>query len=155
MTLLRLKETDVISTKLKTLSVLPKEWSTNPTQPGGLLTLKIPRPDEGSKEFFKSILPDDPRVTVRLVFGNAAAFVNRTMFVGLWGNDLFLRLSDEDRKELLKNEGATNFEPMKGKPMKGYILIPRTWKTQPQTLRRWVARSLEWASELPAKKSKR
>ena len=150
-----MKETDVIPTKLKTLSVLPGRMLTNPAQADALLTLKIPRPDEGSKEFFKSILPDDPRVTVRLVFGNDAAFVNRNMFVGLWGNDLFLRLSDEDRKELLKSEGATNFEPMKGKPMKGYILIPRTWKTQPQTLRRWVARSLEWASELPAKKSKR
>jgi len=117
--------------------------------------LKIPRPDEGSKAFFKSALPHDPRVTVRLVFGNDAAFVNGNMFVGLWGNDLFLRLSDEDRKELLKNEGVTNFEPMKGRPMKGYNLIPRTWKNQRETVRRWVARSLAWASELPAKKSKR
>ena len=117
--------------------------------------MKIPRPDADSKGFFKSILPDDPRVTVRLVFGNDAAFVNGNMFLGLWGNDLFLRLSDDDRKELLKNEGATNFEPMKGKPMKGYTLTPRTWKTQPQTVRRWVTRSLEWASGLPAKKAKR
>ena len=116
--------------------------------------MKIPRPDEDSKEFFKSILPDDSRVRVRLVFGNDAAFVNGNMFVGLWGNDLFLRLSDDDRKELLKNEGVANFEPMKGRPMKGYILAPRTWKAQPQTLRRWVARSLEWTSDLPAKKSK-
>ncbi|HLQ03559.1 MAG TPA: TfoX/Sxy family protein [Nitrososphaerales archaeon] len=117
--------------------------------------MNIPRPGEDSKKFFKSILPDDSRVSVRLVFGNDAAFVNGNMFVGLWGNDLFLRLSDDDRKELLKKEGATNFEPMKGRPMKGYTLIPRTWKTQPQVLRRWVTRSLDWASELPAKKAKR
>src|SRR2546425_637519 len=140
--------------KLKSVRLARKKLQLTP-QPGGLLTLKIPRPDEDSKEFFKSILPDDPRVRVRLVFGNDAAFVNGNMFVGLGGNALFLRLSDDDRKELLKNEGAANFEPMKGRPMKGYILLPRTWKAQPQTLRRWVTRSLEWASELPTKKAKR
>src|SRR2546422_11206163 len=107
MTVLRLKEPDVIPTKLKTLSVLPGRMLTNPTQADALLTLKIPRPDEGSKEFFKSILPDEHRVTVRLVFGNDSAFVNRRMFVGLWGNVLFRRLSDEDRTRLLMREGPT------------------------------------------------
>ncbi len=68
--------------------------------------MKIPRPDADSREFFKSIVPDDPRVTVRPLFGNLSAFVNGNMFLGLFGNDLFVRLSDEDQQVLLLKEGA-------------------------------------------------
>jgi TfoX/Sxy family transcriptional regulator of competence genes len=117
--------------------------------------MKIPRPDEDSKEFFKSIIPDDPRVTVRPMFGNVSAFVNGNMFMGLFGADMFLRLSDENREELLEKKGATVFEPMKGRPMKDYVLIPKTWRNQPEIVRLWVSRSLDWASKLPKKKAKR
>jgi len=78
----------------------------------------IPRPDEKSKEFFRSLLPDDSRVTIRPMFGNTSAFVNGNMFAGLFGNDLFVRLSKESRKELLEKQGASLLEPMKGRPMK-------------------------------------
>jgi TfoX/Sxy family transcriptional regulator of competence genes len=117
--------------------------------------MNIPRPDENSKEFFRSILPDDPRITIRPMFGNISAFVNGNMFTGLFGNDLFVRLSEESRKQLLENSGASLLEPMKGKPMKEYIVIPRTWRNQHQTVRLWVTRSLDWTSRLPPKKTKK
>ncbi len=117
--------------------------------------MNIPRADEKSKEAFRSFLPDDPRVTVRPIFGNVSAFVNGNMFFGVFGNDLFLRLSDAHRDELLKKKGASLLEPMKGRPMKEYVLIPRTWRTEPETVRLWVSRSLGWASKLPAKKTKK
>ena len=117
--------------------------------------MKIPRQDESSKEFFKSVLPDDSRITVRLMFGNSAAFVNGNMFAGLYGKDIFLRLSDADRQELLKNKEASVFEPMKGRPMKEYITIPDTWRSQPETIKTWISRSLAWAGKLPKKQPKR
>ncbi len=116
--------------------------------------MKIPRADEDSKEFFTSLLPDDPRVTTRPMFGNVSAFVNGNMFMGIFGNNLFVRLPPEGRQELLKKSGASVFEPAKGKPMKEYVLIPGSWRHQPQTARLWVSRSLEWAGTLPAKTQK-
>ena len=68
--------------------------------------MNIPRADENSKEFFRSILPDDPRITIRPMFGNISAFVNGNMFTGLFGDDLFVRVSEESRKELLEKEGS-------------------------------------------------
>ena len=88
--------------------------------------LKIPRPDKESIDFFRSLVPEDPRVAIRPMFGNVSAFFNGNMFFGLFGSDLFLRLSNEDRAELLKSKGASMLEPMKGKPMKDYVVIPRT-----------------------------
>ncbi len=117
--------------------------------------MNIPRADENSKEFFKSILPDDARITIRPMFGNISAFVNGNMFAGLFGNDLFVRLSDESRKELLEKKGASLLEPMKGKPMKEYVIIPKTWRNQQETVRLWVARSLDLTSKLPPKKTKK
>lgn len=120
-----------------------------------MLNMKIPRPDEDSKDFFRSVLPDDPRVTVRPMFGNISGFVNGNMFMGLFGNDLFVRVSDQDREELLKEKGASLLEPMKGKPMKEYVVIPQDWRKQRATVRAWVSKSLDWASKLPQKKNKR
>ncbi len=117
--------------------------------------MKIPRPDEDSKEFFRSILPDDSRITIRPMFGNISAFVNGNMFAGLFGDDLFVRLSDESRKELLEEKGASLLEPMKGKPMKEYVVLPNAWRNQHETARLWVARSLNWTSKLPPKKTKK
>ena len=116
--------------------------------------MNIPRPDENSKEFFRSILPDDPRITVRPMFGNISAFVNGNMFAGLFGNDLFVRVSEESRKELEK-KGASLLEPMKGKPMREYVVVPKAWQNQPETVRLWIIRSLDWTSRLPPKKTKK
>ena len=116
--------------------------------------MNITRPDEDSKEFFRSILPDNPRITIRPMFGNISAFVNGNMFAGLFGNDLFVRLSEESRKELLEKKGASLLEPMKGRPMKEYVVIPKAWRNQHETVRIWVIRSLDWTSKLPPKKMK-
>jgi TfoX/Sxy family transcriptional regulator of competence genes len=89
------------------------------------------------------------------MFGNVSAFVNGNMFVGLFGNDVFVRLSGESRKELLKEKGASLLKPMKGKPMKEYVLIPKARRNQHETVRLWVARSLDWTSKLPLKKTKK
>ncbi len=113
--------------------------------------MRIPRSDEDSKKFFRSIVPSDPRVSVRPMFGNESAFVNGNMFFGLFGNDLFVRLSEEDGQELIKKGGAI-LEPMKGRPMKGYVVLPKEWMNQPNTLDTWITRSLNWAAKLPQKK---
>ena len=89
------------------------------------------------------------------MFGNLSAFVNGNMFFGLFGDDLFLRLSKEDRLELLKIKGASVLEPMKGRPMKDYIVVPTTWRDRPETVRSWVSKALDWSSKLPPKKTKK
>lgn len=87
------------------------------------------------------------------MFGNESAFVNGNMFFGLFGDDLFVRLSEEDGQELIKKKGAL-LEPMKGRPMKEYFVLPKAWKDQPENVRFWVSRSLNWVGKLPEKKKK-
>jgi TfoX/Sxy family transcriptional regulator of competence genes len=89
------------------------------------------------------------------MFGNISAFVNGNMFSGLFGNDIFVRLSDKNRQELLEEKGASLLEPMNGKPMKEYVVVPSAWKNKPETIRLWLSRSLDWTSSLPPKKTKK
>jgi TfoX/Sxy family transcriptional regulator of competence genes len=117
--------------------------------------MKMPRPDDEDRAFFRSVLPKDPHIKVRPMFGNDAAFVGGNMFTGLFGAQLFVRLSGEDQEELLREKGASRFAPMKGRPMSGYIVVPDAWRGDPERASAWVARSLAWASGLPSKAPKR
>jgi TfoX/Sxy family transcriptional regulator of competence genes len=115
----------------------------------------MPRPSEEAKKFFKTIVPTASKVTIRPMFGNEAAFANGNMFMGLFGEDLFVRLSDAEGQELLKNKGAGFFEPMKGRAMKGYFVVPSEWRNKPETIRKWALISLAWTNRLPPKKHKK
>ncbi len=114
----------------------------------------IPKPDADSKAFFESVVPDHPGVRTRPMFGNVSAFVNGNMFMGLFGADVFVRLPDADQ-EAVAGEGGTPFEPMSGRPMREYVVLPAEWRSDPGRVREWAARSLEWAEELPPKQPKR
>jgi TfoX/Sxy family transcriptional regulator of competence genes len=110
----------------------------------------MPKPSGDSERAFAKLVPDDPAVTARQMFGNPAAFVNGNMFTGLFGDNLFVRLSDHDDARL-RAAGGSDFAPMPGRPMKGYTTLPVGWATDLPAARRWIASSLEWSLALPAK----
>src|SRR5712691_10096019 len=74
--------------------------------------------------------PNEPAVTMRPMFGNLAAFVNGNMFSGLFGEDLFVRLPD-DQAAPIRKQGGRDFEPMPGHAMKGYVMAPTNWSAKP------------------------
>ena len=118
-------------------------------QPGGM-----PKPSEPAKASFQELVPAEPAVALRPMFGNLAAFVNGNMFTGLFGESLFVRVSDRDREELLA-EGGSDFAPMPGRPMRGYVLVPEGWAARPDATRKWIKVALEQTRALPAKQPKK
>jgi len=117
--------------------------------------MKIPHADEKLEVFFKSVMPDDASINIRPMFGNLAAFVNGNLFTGLYGKDLFVRLSEGDREDLLKTKGTKPFEPMKGRPMKDYVCVPEDWLGKPAMVSPWISKSLNWTKKLPVKQKKK
>jgi TfoX/Sxy family transcriptional regulator of competence genes len=116
-------------------------------------TPKLPKPTQESKDYFASIVPDHPAVSVRPMFGQLSAFVNGNMFMGIFGEDVLVRLPEEEREKVL-GAGGRVFEPMPGRPMHEYVVLPEAWRDEPDRIREWVARSLDHADELPPKKPK-
>lgn len=104
---------------------------------------------------FDAVVPADPRVERRKMFGYPCAFVGGNMFTGLHQEDLILRLPEAERAEFLRFPGARTFEPMPGRPMKEYAVVPPGMLDHPGELRTWLARSLAYAASLPVKKKEK
>ena len=85
--------------------------------------MQMPKPSEDDKEFFRSILPADPEVEVKPMFGNLGAFVHGNMFAGLFGSAVGVKLAEPDAAELSAVDGAGPFGPAE-RPMGGYLSLP-------------------------------
>jgi len=101
----------------------------------------MPRPSEKAKAAFSRLVPEDPAVVLRPMFGNLAAFVNGNMFAGLFGEDLFVRLPEAERAEV-KRKGGRDFEPMAGRAMTGYVVVPGGWQRASGPAQRLIERAL-------------
>jgi TfoX/Sxy family transcriptional regulator of competence genes len=113
----------------------------------------MPKADKKVETFFKSLLPTDSRITVRPMFGHAAAFINGNMFEETFGERVFVRLSEKEGLVLMAERGAMPFAPMEGKPMKGYVVLPSSWSDDPARAKTWLQKSLKWVAEMAPKKN--
>lgn len=91
----------------------------------------------------------------RKMFGYSCVFAKGNMFAGLHEAGMVLRLPEEQRVEFLRLKGAAQFEPMPGRVMREYVVVPKMLLEAPEQLREWVAMSLAYVSSLPAKEKKR
>ncbi|HVP79931.1 MAG TPA: TfoX/Sxy family protein [Thermodesulfobacteriota bacterium] len=90
----------------------------------------------------------------RKMFGYSCVFAKGNMFAGLHEAGMVLRLPEEQRAEFLRLKGAQPFEPMPGRVMREYVVVPKTLLNATEKLRTWVERSLAYVSSLPAKAKK-
>ena len=112
--------------------------------------MKMPRPSENAREAFSALVPDEPAITLRPMFGNLAAFVNGNMFMGLFGPAIGVKLAAPDQETLLQAGGGP-FGPEE-RPMGGYVSLPTGMKEG--EAKRWVTVSLAHVAALPEKKKR-
>jgi TfoX/Sxy family transcriptional regulator of competence genes len=110
----------------------------------------MPKPSDLAKAAFTKLVPGGAAVTLRPMFGNLAAFVNGNMFAGLFGEDLFVRLS-EGASATVRKQGGRDFAPMPGRAMRGYVTVPNTWRAKPDSVKGWIKTALEETGQLPPK----
>jgi TfoX/Sxy family transcriptional regulator of competence genes len=101
-------------------------------------------------ETFAAIVPSDRRVEPRKMFGYPSCFAGGNMFMGLFQDRMIVRLAPEGRARLMARGGSV-FEPMPGRPMKEYVVVPEPILSDPPSLKRLVEESLDYALTLPPK----
>jgi hypothetical protein len=117
--------------------------------------MQFKRPSPTLVEMFQRLLPETGGVG-RTMFGCPCGFLGGNMFMGLFADQLFLRLAEPDRAKLLGEEGAEQFDPMGGRPMREYVVVPAGWLEGDvdDDLRAWIAKSVRYAKTLPPKAAK-
>ena len=117
--------------------------------------MKLKKSPQELIDLFVTVMPGPP-ATGRKMFGYPAGFVNGNMFMGLFQDEMILRLPDGDREELIQKHGAKPFEPMPGRPMKEYVSLPHSLMKERKEIDAWVAKALVYGASLkPKSKAKR
>ena len=96
---------------------------------------------------FEALADVVPEADRKLVFGSPCCLVGGNMFFGVHALGLFVKLPPDQAQDLLA-EGGAPFEPMPGRPMGGFYVLPDGEAAH------WVRRSYTYATTLPAKKPK-
>ncbi len=100
---------------------------------------------------FGALVARRPELTARKMFGYPAAFVGGHMTTCLHEQRWIVRLPGDARVELLALPGATLFEPMTGRPMKEYVVLPPAIVGDREALEGWVDRAIAFVRTLPPK----
>jgi TfoX-like protein len=119
------------------------------------MAMKWRKSSEALVRTFERIVPDEPRVERRKMFGYSAAFVGGNLFMSLFQDSVVLRLPEDDRTSFLRIDGSSAFEPMPGRPTREYVVAPPAMVARPASLTPWIRRSLDYARSIPPKAAKR
>lgn len=104
-------------------------------------------------ERFVAVLDGYPEAERRPMFGYPAAFVGGNMATGLFADSWIVRLPAAEI-EAATAAGAASFEPMPGKPMKGFVVIPPADVADDEAMQRWVGLAIAHARSMPPKKKR-
>lgn len=104
---------------------------------------------------FEAALPRTAEVEPRQMFGYRAAFVNGNFFTGLFEDDVVMRLPGGIKERLPALAEAAGFNPMGGKPMRDWWLVPAPLSTDERRLTELLATAFEEVRRLPAKAAKK
>jgi TfoX/Sxy family transcriptional regulator of competence genes len=101
-------------------------------------------------ERFTAAVAGLPDAQVRKMFGYPAGFANGHLFTGLFASSWFVRLPDDQRAELAA-AGGMSFEPMAGRPMREYLVLPPEMAGSADSAEPWLVRALAYVQQLPPK----
>jgi len=100
---------------------------------------------------FEAVAPRFAGAQRRQMFGYPCLFVHGNLVTGLHEGSWMVRLPDDERRELLALPGAGPFEPMPGRPMKGYAVLPAAVVADDAQLEAWLRRAIAYGGSLPPK----
>jgi TfoX/Sxy family transcriptional regulator of competence genes len=110
--------------------------------------------DERLAQRIRKILLAEKKVSEKKMFGGLAFMLNGSMFCGIIGDDLMVRVGPENYEAVLERPHARPMD-FTGRPMKGYVYVAPAGCDSQRALEQWVHQGMEFASTLPPKPSKK
>ena len=116
--------------------------------------MEMPKSPPALIDRFDTVAAEHPEATRRLTFGYPCLYVGGNMVSGLFGPHWHVKLDKAETAELMGMDGAGPFEPMPGRPMTGFTLLPESVVADDAQVRRWVDRAIAYGATLPVKTPK-
>ena len=113
-----------------------------------------PRSSDAARERFEAGIAGIEGLEQRQMFGYPAAFIGGNLTTSLHRESWLVRLPQADLDERVA-AGWSVFEPMPGRPMRGYVAMPPEVAADPDQARAWVERAAAYVRTLPPKAPKR
>ena len=85
------------------------------------------------------------------MFGGMAFLLNGNMSVGVYGDEMIVRLEPEQTGKALAMPHVRIFD-ITGKPMKGWVLVGPKAVATDAALKKWIDIGVKFAESLPPKK---
>jgi TfoX/Sxy family transcriptional regulator of competence genes len=106
--------------------------------------------DEDLAQRVRDVLAARAEVTERKMFGGIAFMVAGNMACGVLGEDLIVRLGDDEGEKALAEDGVRPFD-FTGKPMKNIVYVAPERTSDDAGLAEWVETGADYAASLPPK----
>ena len=90
----------------------------------------------------------------RKMFGYPAGFVGGNLATSMLEMSFIVRLPEDERQERLA-DGWAQFEPMPGRTMREYVVLPEAIAVDPAQAHRWMERAAAYVRTLPPKEKKK
>ena len=115
---------------------------------------KMPKSPPELVARFDSVAADFPLAGRRVTFGYPCLYVGGNMISGLFGSRWHVKLGPDERHMLEAIPGAEPFEPVPGRPMTGFTLLPESVVDDDDEIHGWVGRAVAYGTTLPPKTPK-
>jgi TfoX/Sxy family transcriptional regulator of competence genes len=108
--------------------------------------------DEQLAERARELISARADVSEMKMFGGIAFLVGGNMAVGVRGDELLVRLSEEDAERALAEDGVGPFEMGSRRQPKGWVQVAPERLADDASLAEWVDIGADFAASLPPKK---
>jgi TfoX/Sxy family transcriptional regulator of competence genes len=106
--------------------------------------------DEALADRVRDLLAARAEVSERKMFGGVAFMVAGNMACGVLGEDLIVRLGEDEAGSALEEDGVRPFD-FTGRPMKTTVYVSPERTSEDAGLAEWVEAGADFAASLPPK----
>ncbi len=82
------------------------------------------------QDVYDQVHAQDPDVVLGKMFGMPILKIGRKAFAGDWQGSMVFKLSGDSHSRALKLAGAELFDPGMGRPMKEWVVVPKSQSEQ-------------------------
>lgn len=106
--------------------------------------------DESLAARIREVLDHQVGIEAKEMFGGIGFLLNGNMLVGVWKENLIVRVGADAYEEALAEPSVVEFD-ITGRPMSGWVMVEPEGMDEDDDLKKWIGRAVDFVRKLPGK----